>query len=420
MRNWKGIVLLLCVVLSAAALVACGPKQAANLIMMHDKGGNPNYQPFYEKVGVDAKAAIGVGFTPTPYPDTNTFIAAVRAALPTNKAPDLFTWWSTYRMKDLIDQGLVADTTELWNKHKDEYAPGVRAAFTFNDKVYGFCYVVEYWGVWYNKDVFAKYKLNVPTTWDEFMQVCATLKKNKVTPMAQTVQGRWPTFIMFEEMVAREDPQLYVDLCEGRAKYSDPRVKKAFGVWADLIAKGYFTDPSTDLFSDVPRLFNAGQVAMVPCGSWYLTVLTGGGVPEAKAGVFVMPSHNPAAGKVVILEASPILISAKAPNRAAAMKVADWWMGPEGNAAYAKQTGQFPPNTKADTSFLPQVKVDLRKTIVDENYKVLNRYWEATPTAICEKAVDKFAEFILKPKTVDTVLADLDKIADDYWATAKK
>ena len=61
MRNWKGIVLLLCVVLSAAALVACGPKQAANLIMMHDKGGNPNYQPFYEKVGVDAKAAIGVG-----------------------------------------------------------------------------------------------------------------------------------------------------------------------------------------------------------------------------------------------------------------------------------------------------------------------------------------------------------------------
>ena len=63
--------------------------------------------------------------------------------------------------------------------------------------------------------------------------------------------------------------------------------------------------------------------------------------------------------------------------------------------------------------------MDLKKTIVEENYRVLNRYWEATPTAICEKAVDKFAEFILKPNTVDTVLADLDKIADDYWATAR-
>ena len=33
--------------------------------------------------------------------------------------------------------------------------------------------------------------------------------------------------------------------------------------------------------------------------------------------------------------------------------------------------------------------------------------------------MDEFAKFILKPASVDTVLADLDKIADEYWATAK-
>ena len=386
---------------------------------MHDKGGNPNYQPFFEKVGQEAKDAVGVEFTPTPYPDTSTYIAAVRAALPTDKAPDLFTWWSTYRMKDLIDQGLVADMTDLWDKHKAEYPKGVRDAFTFNGKVYGFCDVVEYWGVWYNKAVFAKYNLSVPTTWQQFLAVCGTLKKNGVTPLAQTVQGRWPTFIMFEEMVARQDPQLYVDLCDGKVKYTDPRVKQAFAVWADLINKGYFTDPSTDLFSDVPRLFNSGEVAMVPCGSWYLTVLTGNGVPEDNADIFIMPPVNPKAGKVVILEASPILIGAKAPNLAEAMKVADWWMGPEGNAAFAKLVNQFPPNSKADASFLPASKVALKQKIVSENYRVLNRYWEATPTPICEKAVDKFAEFILKPGSVNTVLADLDKIAADYWAKNK-
>jgi hypothetical protein len=80
---------------------------------------------------------------------------------------------------------------------------------------------------------------------------------------------------------------------------------------------------------------------------------------------------------------------------------------------------QYPANAKSDSSFLPASKVNFAKTIND-GYQVLNRYWEATPTAICEKAVDKFAEFILKPSSVDTVLADLDKIADDYWATAKK
>jgi ABC-type glycerol-3-phosphate transport system substrate-binding protein len=415
MRNGRGMLLVL---LAAALLFTASMGFAADkdLILMHDKGGNPNYQPFYEEIGQKAKAAVGVGFTPTPYPTTDVFISAVRAALPTDKAPDLFTWWSTYRMKDLIDQGLVADTTSLWDKHKAEYPQGVRDAFTFGGKVYGFAYVVEYWGIWYNKDVFAKYKLKVPATWSDFMKVCDTLKKNGVTPMAQTVQARWPTFILFEEMVARQSPDLYVGLCEGKVKYTDPRVKKAFAVWADLIAKGYFSDPSTDLFSDVPRLFNSGEVAMVPCGSWYYTVLTGAGVDPSKMDIFVMPPSNPSAGKLVILEASPILISKKAPNLAAAMKVADYWMGPEGNAAFAKLVNQFPPNSKSDTSFLPAQKVALKNMIVKENYRVLNRFWEATPTPICEKAVDKFAEFILKPNTVDTVLADLDKIAEEYWS----
>jgi ABC-type glycerol-3-phosphate transport system substrate-binding protein len=389
------------------------------MILMHDKGGNPSYQASLEQFGKVVKEAVGVGFIAMPYSDTNAYVAAVRTALPTDKAPDLFTWWSTYRMKDLIDEGLVADMTDLWDKHKTEYPRSVRDALTFNGRVYGLCDLVEYWGVWYNKAVFSKYGLSVPTTWPQFLNVCDTLKKNGVIPMAQTVQGRWPASIMFEEMVARQDPQLYVDLCEGRIKYTDPRVRKAFVVWADLIRKGYFTDPSTDLFSAVPRLFKGGEVAMVPCGSWYLTALTGGGVPEDNADIFIMPPVNPRAGKVVIQEASPILISAKAPNLEGARKVADWWMGPEGNAAFAKLVNQIPSNSKADAGYLPESKVALKQKIVSENYRVLNRYWEATPTPICEKAVDKFAEFILKPDSLDAVLADLDKIAADYWARKK-
>jgi ABC-type glycerol-3-phosphate transport system substrate-binding protein len=407
------------VALVLMGLAVAGFAQVKDIVMMHDKGGNPNYQPFYEAMGNQVKQAIGLGFTATPYPTTDVFISTVRAALPTKQAPDLFTWWSTYRMKDLIDQGLLAETTELWDKHKAEYSKGLRDAFTFNGKVYGFAYVVEYWGVWYNTEVFAKYNLKVPKTWAEFLKVCDTLKANGVTPMFQSVQQRWPTFILFEEMIARQSPDLYVDLCEGRAKYSDARVKKAFGVWADLIKKGYFTDPSTDLFSEAPQLFNQGKIAMVPCGSWYMTVLTSNGVPESKCDIFVMPPHNASSGKLAILEATPILIAKNAPNLASAKKVADYWMGPEGNAFYAKLVGQYPSNSKSDTSYLAKARVGFRKTLVDENYRILNRFWEATPTPICEQAVDKFAEFILNPASVDKVLADLDKIADEYWAKNK-
>jgi hypothetical protein len=57
--------------------------------------------------------------------------------------------------------------------------------------------------------------------------------------------------------------------------------------------------------------------------------------------------------------------------------------------------------------------------LVKDKYLILNRYWEATPTAICETAVDKFAEFILDTSKLDQVLVDLDKVASDYWAQHK-
>jgi len=415
------IACLILVFFGAPVLFAAGEKEEeaeeVSITLIHDKGGTPNFQPYFEATGAKTKEILGIDIVPSPYPSTDVFIAAARSALPTDSAPELFTWWSTYRMKGLIDQGLLADVTEIWDKHKDEYSQGLRDAFTFDGKRYGLVYGVEYWPVWYNKDVFTELGLSVPETWDELLEVCKTLKANGKIPLFHTVLGRWPTFIMFEEMIMGQDPQLYVDLCEGRAKYSDPRVKKAFEVWKGLIENGYFTDPGTDLFTDSPVLFNQDKLAMIVCGTWYYTsVLTANGVPEDKIGAFVLPSHNPDAGKVIILEAMPILASKNAPNLEAAKKVMDWLMGPEGNAFLAEMITSFPANQQSKADYLPPVKIDLMNTIVNENYTIVNRYWEATPTPICETAVDKFAEFMLDPDSLDTVLADLDKIADEYWS----
>ena len=131
-------------------------------------------------------------------------------------------------------------------------------------------------------------------------------------------------------------------------------------MWADLINKGYFTDPSTDLFAEAPRLFNQGKVAMVPCGSWYLTVLTGNGVPESKCDIFVMPPHNASAGKVVILEASPDPDLRQEPptwRRPRRSPTGGW--ARRATPLYAKLVKQYPANSKADTSYLPAAKVEL-------------------------------------------------------------
>ncbi|MCF7953165.1 MAG: ABC transporter substrate-binding protein [Spirochaetales bacterium] len=413
----KVLAVLILAVLIIPAVFAQGEGEATTepVVLMHDKSGSPNYQPYFEQMAEVIREETGVEMEPTSYPSTDAYMAQVRSSMLTKEAPGLFTWWSTYRMKGMIDNGVLADTSDLWAAHEGEFPQGLVDAFTFDGVQYGFPYSVEYWPIWYNKETFSQLGLEEPSTWDEFIHVCDTLVENDVTPLLTTVEGRWPTFIIFEEMIIGQDPQLYVDLCEGDVKYSDPRVVEAFELWGDMIEKAYFTEPGTDVWAGGARDFNQGKVAMAPFGTWYMDTLTSNGVPEENIGAFILPSHNPDAGKNVITEISPLLISKNTKNLADAKAAADYWMTPEGNETFAEYVTFYPANSKSGTSFLPPVKTKIADTINQENYNVLNRYWEATPTPICEAAVDQFAKFMIDPSSLDEVIAELDRVADNYW-----
>jgi ABC-type glycerol-3-phosphate transport system substrate-binding protein len=426
---FKKFLILSLIFLSGFALFATGQQDASEtmesskgekIILLHDKSGSPNWQPFFEEMAGNIKGSTEHELVPSSYPSTDVYIAQVRSSMITKDAPGMFTWWSTYRMEGMANQNVLGDLSPVWDKHMDEYSQDMRAAFTFNDKAHGFPISVEYWPVWYNKEVFADLNLTVPETWEEFTNVCDTMLANDITPMMSTIEGRWPTFIMFEEMIIGQDPDLYVDLCEGRVKYSDPRIRKAFEIWGEMIEKGYFTDPGTDIWAGGARDFNQKKVGMALMGTWYLnSTLTPNGVPEENVGAFILPSHNASAGKNVILEITPILTSRNAENQDAIAEAVDYWMSPEGNGAFAKLLNTYPANPKADVSHLSPIKVEIADTINNGGYRVLNRYWEATPTPICEVAVDQFAKFAIDPSSLDEVLKELDKVADAHWASTK-
>ena len=415
-----GIFLSLIIFLLAGVVYFQKPRKGdspVTVTLAHDKGNLPVFQENFTLQGEKARTSIGIGINPIPSETTDLYRHQMMATLPTEQAPDLFIWWATFRVKELVDSNFVGDITDLWDKYKDDYSKGLRDAFTIGDKVYGFPYVVEYWPVWYNKSIFARLGLEPPKTWKEFIRVCEVLKSSGVTPILSSLQMEWPAFIWFEEMIIGQDPQLYKDLCLGKAKYTDPRVVAAFKVWQNMIKRGFFTDPSVNMLTNAGYLWNNEQFGMVLCGTWYYSaVLTAQGVDEKSIGTFILPSHNPDAGKNIIFEVGPIFNAKNAENAEAAKKVLDWWMGKEGNGHFAKLHNAYPGNLKTDIDHLPPVKKQLLQTIKDDNYQVLNRYWEATPTPICEKAVRKFGEFILNPDSLEQILRDIDVIADEYWA----
>lgn len=120
----------------------------------------------------------------------------------------MFTWWSGYRMKDLVDAALIEDLTAIWKpllaegKVKQEVAD----AFTFDGKIYAVPNNVAYWAIFYNKNVYKELGLEVPKTWDELEGNLAKIKAAGKVPIGQTIEGRWPAFIWFSEFLIRTDP----------------------------------------------------------------------------------------------------------------------------------------------------------------------------------------------------------------------
>ncbi|HXT34227.1 MAG TPA: extracellular solute-binding protein [Chloroflexota bacterium] len=402
---------------SLSAVHAANPRAGTMLNLWNDK---QTWATYFNTEGQASLKALGVGFKSVPYPDTTTYQAAVRTAGRTSKAPDLYTWWSGYQMKDTVDAGLATDVSALWNQNKSAYSPGLRAQFTFGGKTYGLPLYLSYWEVIYNKHIFAKYHLAPPTTWAQFQAINKTLRSHGVTPLAATITGRWPAFIYFEEMLVRSNPQAYLNLMAGKIKYTDPAVVNAMNIWSAMIKEGDFTDPGATSFgtsgnNDVLSYFTKGKVGMIEIGSWYEPTITATGFkPGVDYGAFIMPNMNPKAGKNVIFETSPLVVSAHGPHQAQALKAATYFMSKAGQQAWINATGFIPArnDVKASNSLDQQMSAT-----VNTGYNLIPRYWEATPFDIVNVAVDQFAKFMLHPGDPMPILSTIQSQADRSWAS---
>ena len=394
------------------------PPAAAKMIeMYHDK---VTWAENTDKMGQAAAAATGVGFTSVANADTTAYQATTRAALSSDKAPDIFSYWSGYRMEDIIKAGLAADLTDVWKKYIDsgEYSQAMADAFSFDGKVYGFPLLTSYWVIYYNKPLFEQNGLKPPTTWDEFIALNDTLVAKGITPMAQTFVDRWQAFIMFEEMIMRtQGPEFYDKLMRGEAKYTDPEVVEAMMLWKELMDKGYLTNDYSFGTAENTFLqaFQDGKVAMVAIGDWYSTSLIGAGLEPGKDfDAFILPNKNADLPPALFLEAGPLLVGENSPNKEDAMKVADWWMSVPAQDEWSGMTGFLPANSQAAAPSV--VSKSIQDWINTNQAQPRLRYWEATPADIVDAAVDEFARFMSNPDQYMVVLEAIQQKADQVWA----
>jgi multiple sugar transport system substrate-binding protein len=378
----------------------------------------PGWQKGWDAVFAAFKAKTGIDVEMTGFTEINTYIASVKTGIASKEGPDVFTWWSNYKIADLAKQALLSDLSSLYKPLGGKYNPGILNAFSYEGKIYGAPVLVASWIMFYNKPVFDRYNLKEPKTWDEFIALCDTLKSKGVTPIAFTIDGGWTSFFWLQQLLASNYPQAYKDICEGRKSWKSPEVTNTFRLWKDMMDRGYFTDPGISLGEELPSMFAKGQVGMTYCGDWFTAFFDQVGLQGGKDySIFVIPPQVKGRPKTVIYEAGPICISANAEHKEAATRFMEFWLSDECQKIWSETMNFVSPNADVSGAHLDAVKQKISTDVFqDKNAELIVRFWEATLETITLPACALFDKFVLKPADYPAIIEELDKLSSDAWA----
>lgn len=291
--------------------------------------------------------------------DNNYYKIRLRTAFEHRQAPDLFHHWGAESIRSYVQQGHLAPLDELVAHLRDSLLPVAFAPVTFDGKVYG----VPYSGLtgvyfWYRRDVFAAHGLRPPKTWQEFIQVGETLKRNGIIPVALANKNKWPGSFFYMYLVDRIGGPLLFHEAVNRLNnrtFNHPAFVKAGELLVDLVERDFFPDGfnrSRDESGNWHSLFVSGQAGMYLMGSWFLSVLSEV-PPEIRASIdfFVFPVVEGGAGSSRSVIGSPgqdyLSVSADSRQLPTAMAfLRDYICTPQYFRELAKQ-GFVPPVTNA-------------------------------------------------------------------------
>ncbi|OOP62506.1 sugar-binding protein [Arthrobacter sp. SRS-W-1-2016] len=211
-------------------------------------------------------------------PDRPSYIQKYETLAAANKLPELFDTDATPFAQQLAKQGKMVDAEKLLKDLGvyDTYRPAALNYQRFDD---GSLYMIpmqfELEFFWYNKALFQKAGLTVPTSLDDLPAACTALRKAGITPIALDGQDQWPLERYAAYQPFRQaGPDYVTSLKKNQAKFADAPGQKTVNWLSSLGQSKCFSDGfSSQGYSDAQNQFTSGQAAMYNIGTWELSSL---------------------------------------------------------------------------------------------------------------------------------------------------
>jgi raffinose/stachyose/melibiose transport system substrate-binding protein len=224
--------------------------QAAEKIQIKflHKWPQPEYKPYFDEVIAAFEAENGnIDIVDEAVAD-EPIKDKLRILMGSNSQPDIFFSWCGEFANKFIRANAVLDITPYLDENGGEWRKSIMKAglepFSLGGKDYGIPLRINCKYFVYNKEIFAKYNLAPPETWDQLMAVCETLKKNGVTPIAFGDQIPWAAchYITGLNQKLVPDDVRKKDYNFKIGEFTDPGYVKALEMFKELNDKGYFNE----------------------------------------------------------------------------------------------------------------------------------------------------------------------------------
>ena len=194
-----------------------------------------------------------------------------------------------------VEKNAVDLSGEAW---ADTVDPLAAAETSVNGKLYGQPVqdVSAVWAVAYNKQVFDRLGLSVPSNYEEFKAVCEAIKADGMTPIYEAVSDGWHHQLWFCEMgvaIENAEPGTAEKLNNNEMGFADSATAlQLVDQIKEMVDLGYWGDNyMANAYSDAAKAIAEGECAMTVANQGFPTELHDAypDFPAEDIGFFVMP-----------------------------------------------------------------------------------------------------------------------------------
>lgn len=426
MKTKVFLVVLLISVLFGGLLWSSGADEGAdegvNLTFLHRWPQEP-YAPFFEEVVADFEA-LNPGITvDIQTVANNPFKEKIKVVVGTDEAPDVFFTWPGEFTNRFIRENLIYDlSAEMKAGWQDDFVPSQLEPFMYNDGIYGTPFRVDGKVFAYNKAIFKEVGVDVPETWEEFLEVCKKIDDAGYIPIAFGNISPWAIShyigTMNQKIVGEAIHDAY-DPAIG--DFSDPGFVKALEEYQKLIP--YFNaNPNTVKHDEAQIRFFIGREAAMH----YFEIVELGDLEKAALdandpdfvedyGIFKFPDISWGKGDQDALTGYPegFVVSAKSKHPAEAVAFLKYLTGRTVGEKEAKELG-FLNGIKniIDPSQMNQTYYDAAQIVLNSSKLVnwLDSGMHAQVTNMYLSELQRLTDGLATP---EEVMANVSKVAKE-------